>query len=445
MGLELDRLVPAPPGWSLPPYAAERRMRPAPRPLAERMAFWGVPGLSVALVDGGRVVATEAFGLADAASGRPVTPDTLFQAASISKPVTALGVLRLVAEGRLDLDADVAGYLPSWELRAALPGGGWRPRVTLRQLLSHTAGTTVHGFPGYQRAAPLPSLLQVLDGLAPANTAPVRVDTMPGVQFRYSGGGTSVVQLVMQEVTGEPFAELMRRLVLGPLGMERSAYGVPVDAGAAAHGHRTGGAPVAGGWHVYPELAAAALWTTAEDLTRVISGFQGCLRGEAGALLPQALAIDAARPQPGSGFGLGWEITGKIFRHTGGNEGFRCVLTGWMDAPRGVVAMTNGDDGDGLWPEVLATLAAARGWEGSGVAPAPAGVPGRYALREDFVFEVEAREGGLWVRAGEQAACPLEPDGAGGWAAVPLAAGFTFEDDGLVFRQNGQELPARRV
>lgn len=452
--LALRELIPAPPPWTLPPYALERRNRPTPRPLAERMAFWGVPGVSVAVVLPGEPVSTGAFGVADSASGRPVTTDTLFQAASISKPVTALGVLRLVAEGRLDLDVDVARYLKSWDLRVA-GGSRWRPRVTLRQLLSHTAGTTVHGFPGYRRGSPLPSLRQVLDGLPPANTPPVRVDTVPGVQFRYSGGGTLVVQLAMEEVTGEAFPDLMRRLVLEPLGMERSAYGAPVDEGAAAHGHRTGGVPVPGGWHVYPELAAAALWTTPADLARVIRGFQASLDGGAGALLPRDLAREAARPQPGSGYGLGWEITPSgQFRHTGGNEGYTCVLTGWLDAGRGVVAMTNGDEGAGLAGEVVGTVAAMCGWDEAGATPAagtgsaavPRGAVGHYALRPDFVFEVIERDGGLWVRlTGQAEPLPLEPDGAGGYAAKPLAAGFAFAGDAPTFRQNGQEMHARRV
>jgi CubicO group peptidase (beta-lactamase class C family) len=437
MGLDLSRVVPAAPRRQLPAYALERRARPAAVPLAERMAFWGVPGVSVAVLHGGEVTAA-GFGVRDAAAGGAVTPDTLFQAASISKPVTALGALRLVAEGRLDLDADVNGYLRSWQVRAA--GGDWRPRVSLRHLLSHTAGTTVHGFPGYRQGAPVPTLLQVLDGLPPANTAPVRVDTVPGAQFRYSGGGTSVVQLVMEEVTGEPFAELMRRLVLRPLGMARSAFGAPVAEEAAAHAHRTGGAPVDGGWHVYPEMGAAALWTTPGDLVRLIRAFQGSLVGERGAFLPRRLACEAATRQPGSEFGLGWQVADGTFGHTGGNAGYRCVLRGTRDGRFGAAVMTNGDDGDGLWAEVLGTVAEACGW------PEPASGPaGRYALRPDLVFEVEERDGGLWVRAGGQAPFPLVPDGSGGWAAAPLSAGFLFLDDALFFRQNGAELRAQRL
>lgn len=438
MGLKVDLGWVVPAAGSLPPYAVDRRARPAPVRLADRMAYWGVPGLSVAVVAPGEPVWTGAHGVADAAGGRPVTADTVFQAASISKPVTALGVLRLVAEGRLDLDADVNSYLRTWQVRAA--AGDWRPRVTLRQLLSHTAGTTVHGFPGYRRGTPRPTLLQVLDGLPPANSAPVRVDTLPGAQFRYSGGGTSVVQLVMEEVTGEPFAVLMRRLVLEPLGMARSAYGAPVDEAAAALGHRTGGAPVEGGWHVYPELAAAALWTTPADLARVVAGVQAGLAGAPGALLPRALAREAVRPQSGSGFGIGWEVAGGMFRHTGGNEGYRCVLTGAVAGGHGAVAMTNSDDGGALYAEVLATIGAAMGWE--------AGRPsasGRYALRPDFVLEVEERGGGLWLRVPGQDAFPLEADGAGGFVAAPLSVGVTFDGDAMVVRQNGGETRGRRM
>ena len=237
----------------------------------------------------------------EAGGGDPVTPVTRFQACSISKPVAVLGMLRLVEQGVVDLDADVNDMLTSWRVP---PNASWQPRVTLRQIASHSAGLTVGGFPGYARGAPLPTLTEILTGSAPANTAGIRVDTLPGVEFRYAGGGTMVLQQVLEDATGRPFAELMRELVLEPLGMSRSGYTQPLPDelhGEAATAHGADGMPVEGGWHVYPELAAAGLWTTPGDLARFAIGVQSAAAGDPDALLGPALARGDAHPPRGSG------------------------------------------------------------------------------------------------------------------------------------------------
>lgn len=170
--------------------------------LRERMAHYGVPGLSVAIIEDCKVVETRQVGAAEA-GGAAVGPHTLFQVASISKPVTALAALRLVEQGQLSLDEDVRTSLKTWTLPDS-PLLKDHP-VTLRKLLSHSAGLNVGGFAGYPVGAPLPSAAQILDGIAPANNDPVRVQTAPGTQWRYSGGGYVVVQLLMTEATARPF------------------------------------------------------------------------------------------------------------------------------------------------------------------------------------------------------------------------------------------------
>ncbi|HEX7708857.1 MAG TPA: serine hydrolase domain-containing protein [Thermoanaerobaculia bacterium] len=199
--------------------------------LLEQMRELGVPAVSYAIIENGRVVTAVAHGVADLQSGRPATPDTLFQAASISKPVTAMAVLDLVEEGKLRLDDPVNSMLRSWrlpenELTAATP-------VTLRLLLSHSAGTTVHGFPGYAIDAPRPTLAQILSGEPPANTVAVQVDLAPDTKFRYSGGGTTLAQAVLIDRSGLTFPELMRRTVLGPLGMRSSVRAAASSSTAA--------------------------------------------------------------------------------------------------------------------------------------------------------------------------------------------------------------------
>jgi CubicO group peptidase (beta-lactamase class C family) len=233
-----------------------------PRPLHERMAYHRTPGVSIAVINGFEIEWARGFGVCEAGTSRGVMPATLFQAGSISKPIFALAVMRLVQEGRLDLDEDVNRYLTFWQVPAT---GPWQPRVTLRQLLSHTAGTTIHGFPGYQVSEPQPTLTQVLNGEAPANTGRVQVNFLPGLQFRYSGGGTTVAQQVVVDQLKRPFPDIMHSLVLDPLGMADSTYEQPPPAERAAQAataHPGNNIPLLGKYHVYPEMAAEGLWTT---------------------------------------------------------------------------------------------------------------------------------------------------------------------------------------
>ncbi|HUK89666.1 MAG TPA: serine hydrolase domain-containing protein, partial [Blastocatellia bacterium] len=234
--------------------------------LVDRMRYYRIPGVSVAVINNGRIEWARGFGVRDAGSGEPVTAETLFQAGSISKPVAAAGVLHLVEEGRLSLDDNVNDKLKSWRL----PENEFteKRKVTLREILSHTGGLTVHGFPGYATDAPLPTLTQVLDGTKPANTAPIRVDVEPGTIYRYSGGGYTVMQQLLIDVMGKPFPEILDQTVIERAGMMHSTYQQPLPNNlqgktATAHIH---GEPIKGRWHVYPEMAAAGLWTTPSDL-----------------------------------------------------------------------------------------------------------------------------------------------------------------------------------
>ncbi|HUQ90745.1 MAG TPA: serine hydrolase domain-containing protein [Bryobacteraceae bacterium] len=226
----------------------------SPENIAGRMRALHVPGVSIAVMEGGKIAWTAGY-------GDKVNPQTLFQAASISKPVAAMAALLMAQNGNFTLDEDVNAKLKTWKV----PDG----KVTLRMLLSHSAGMTVHGFPGYEVDAPLPTLLQILDGGKPSNSAPVRVDIEPGSKWRYSGGGFTVVQQLMMDRMGWAFPEILQRMVLGRIGMRRSTYEQPLPEGMrenAATGHDRNGNPIKGRWHVYPEMAAAGLWTTPTDL-----------------------------------------------------------------------------------------------------------------------------------------------------------------------------------
>jgi CubicO group peptidase (beta-lactamase class C family) len=352
----------------LPPVTAigepTRTMR-----IADRMAHYKVPAVSIALIQDGRVAWTRAYGTTSAGGGTPATPRTLFQAGSLSKPVAAAGALALVRDGRLSLDGPASASLRSWRL--AQPEG---EKVTLRRLLSHTAGINVHGFRGYRNGERLPTLRQALDGSAPAGNEPIRVVQAPGAALLYSGGGYLIVQQMVEDSAGRPFAAAMRDSILRPLGMADSLYVQPLPealGARAAVGHTADGNALPGRWHVFPEAAAAGLWTTPADLARfVVWLVRGARNADspAGRML-QAQADPEGRPfktPSGShaGLGLVLEGTGATFRfsHSGSNPGQKALLIGFPETGAGAVIMANSDSSPGLIQEILRALAAEYRW-----------------------------------------------------------------------------------
>ncbi|MGY0235786.1 serine hydrolase domain-containing protein [Longispora urticae] len=420
-----------------------------PSDLAEGLAVCQIPGASLALIEDGRITETLTSGVLRAGGPDPVTDRSLFQAASISKAVAAACALRLVAAGDLDLDGDVNDRLTSWRLPA---NDGWQPRVTLRQLLGHTAGTTVSGLLGYPDGAPVPTVPALLDG--GGNSDPVRVVSVPGTRFGYSGGGYTVVQQLVCDVTGRDFPDLATDLVLGPLGMTRSTFAQPLPAalaGDAASGHRVGPTALAGVGHTYPEMAAAGLWTTPTDLARFFLALRSALAGEPGALLPRDLAdAMATRSGPTTPYGLGLQLSEPdlpaSIGHGGGNEGFKCQATLFLDGGRGAVVMTNGDYGHALITEaLLPALAKGLGWP---TRPAPVGGPpvaGRFT-GDDGEFLVTGDAADLALTAPGQAPVVLRPVGDGAWRAGGLNVTVRFPTpDSVVITQDaapGQDIHA---
>ena len=334
-------------------------------PLRDRMGEYNVPAVSVAVVEDGRIAWARAWGELERGSGIAADTATLFQAASISKPVAAAAALRLVERGALSLDGDVNAWLRAWHV--PLNRHTAREPVTLRRLLSHTAGTTVHGFPGYAAGAPLPTAVQVLRGESPANTDAVVVDTVPGAMHRYSGGGYTIAQQLMADATRRPFAELARELVLAPVGMRHSTFEQPLPESLranAAVAHAGGGNPIAGRHHTYPEQAAAGLWTTPSDLARFGLAVARAYRGESGGIVSPATARAMLTPVAGDyGLGFGLErididAEGEIwFVHGGSNEGFQAFFAMRTDGT-GAIVMTNGENGFPLAVEILRAISA---------------------------------------------------------------------------------------
>jgi CubicO group peptidase (beta-lactamase class C family) len=322
------------------------------------MKFHHVPAVSVAVIHDGRILWAKGYGEAH--------EDTLFQAASISKPVTALAALAMVRKGQLSLDEDVNAKLKSWKVQENEFTA--QQKVTLRRLLSHSAGMTVHGFAGYAAGAPVPTLVQILNGEKPANSDPIRIDVVPGSIWRYSGGGFTVVQQLMIDTAGKPFPEILHDAVLGPVGMTHSTYQQPLPdklRAKAAQAYRSDGTPVEGGWHIYPEMAAAGLWTTPSDLARFAIEVRKEARGESDLVLTKELAkAMLTRQKDDYGLGLGLSGDGHTLRfgHGGANEGYRCNFQMYVDSGDGAAVMTNSDSGDSLSAEIFRSIATAYGW-----------------------------------------------------------------------------------
>jgi CubicO group peptidase (beta-lactamase class C family) len=431
--------------------------------LSERMAHYKVPGLSVAVINEGKIEWARGYGVIERDTGKPVTAETLFLAGSISKPVAALAALHLVEQGKLNLDEDVNLKLKTWKI----PENEFtrEKKVTLRGLLSHSAGLTVHGFPGYDLDAPMPTLVQILNGEKPANTPAIRVDILPGSKWRYSGGGYTVMQLLLMDVTEKSFPELMRELVLAPAGMRQSTYENPLPKSleaSAATAHGQNGDKVKGRWHIYPEMAAAGLWTTASDLARYAIEVERALAGES-KLLSRAMAEQMVTVQKGSyGLGPSLDNAGKNsarFGHGGVDEGFEASLTAYCKGGRGAVVMVNANRAGQLMQELIRAIAAEYNWPDflpperilAKVEPAVyQKYAGLYQLDAGFKITMMVEEGRLWGQGEGQPKFELLPESETKYI-TDFGASVSFELDqggeavALDIGQGGQTRRAKRV
>ncbi len=338
--------------------------------LSDLMQRFRVPGVSIAVIRDGRIHWAKGYGVADVATGRAVDTGTVFQAASISKPVFAMVAVKLAQDNRISLDTDVNSMLKTW--RVPESEHTREQKVTLRSLFSHTSGASDgFGFPGYNPDDPRPTLEQILNGEKPSNVGVVRFTRAPYLGFQYSGGGTTLAQLAVTDAMGRSTPDLARELLLGPLGMSRSSFEQPLSdalATNAAFAHNGAGrrsGPAA--WHVYPEQAAAGLWTTPSDLARVAMEVQRAIRGPTGAVLTQASAREMLSAAGAGGYAVGFSIAqrgqGWYFSHGGSNWGYQCLVVAHFRKGYGVAIMTNGDAGGALIGELEARVAAAYGWD----------------------------------------------------------------------------------
>ncbi|MFN2397918.1 MAG: serine hydrolase domain-containing protein [Gemmatimonadaceae bacterium] len=432
--------------------------------ITDRMRYHHVPGVSIAVVDRGKIAWARGYGVREFGAMIPVDTSTLFQAGSISKPVAAMGALALVEKGKLELDRPVNSVLVSWKV----PENEFTKKkpVTLRGILTHSAGLTVHGFPGYAAGSDVPTLMQVLDGTKPANTAPVRVDILPGSQWRYSGGGISIMQLLMTDVTGRPFPDLMRELVLSPIGMRHSTFENPLPwthAARTASGHERADTPVPGKYHTYPEMAAAGLWTTPSDLARWIIEVQRSYKGESSRVLSQAMTRQMLTRQFdnwGLGVSLGASGDSATFSHGGRDEGFVAQLLAFTERGQGVVVMTNSVSGP-LISEIMRSVAREYRWPERRrtvktiVKLQPDSyqqLEGRYRFaidRDTFTVTISSGPDRLFIDVPGQSREELLPESDVAFFSLGgLQATFTRAQDGspgeLVIKQGGRGFKGKR-
>ncbi|MBD3374344.1 serine hydrolase [candidate division KSB1 bacterium] len=341
--------------------------RPFPDDVMETvMDMCHVPGVSIAVIIDGQIDWVKGYGVYQNGKPERVDSTTLFQAASISKPVSAVVALRMVDKGYLTLDEDVNLKLQSWKI----PENEFTKNepVTLRRLLSHSAGLPMHGVPEFEADDELPTLVQILEGEWSTSAKPVYPFIEPGTMYKYSGGGYIVLQVLLNNITKRPFAELANELVLQPAGMVSSTFEQPLPKHLwphAAVGHHLTGIPIKGRWHTLPEQATGGLWTTPKDLACFMIELWRSYKGKSDKLLPKNLAQEMLTRQIDN-FGLGLSLPNvgvSRFQHGGGNAGYRCQMTLSIEGGDGFVIMTNSDSGEKLIWKVFELIGHAYGWQ----------------------------------------------------------------------------------
>ena len=452
--------------------------------LTEWMEKLAIPGLSIAVIDNYEIVWSRGYGVKEKENeNTPVTETTLFQVASISKPVAAIAVMHYAGQGLFDLDADVNEYLQSWQLPQSRFDQG--QKVTLRRLLSHSAGVTPGGYPGYDKSEEIPGLVQILEGRPPASSQPTRILVAPGSGFNYSGPGYSMIQLVLEDKFGKPFDEIIEESLIGPLGLQNSTFKQELSvefAQRAASGHYFLGDPLQGGWFRYPEKAAAGLWTTPSDLAKIMIEVAKSAAGKSNQILSKKTAQEMLTLETGI-MGLGFMVRPEnefgYFSHSGRNQGFVSEFHMYGDKGKGLVIVTNSDVGGYLSALILQSVAREYEWPGADQHSVSDGLAfnlfyqaknvqrprteidqnpdvlsrytGRYLLEDGFPIIITLGEDGLNLTPGNQRAVGILAESEKEFFSRELDVRVTFrmndegQADTLILHQPGRDLRAKRV
>lgn len=336
--------------------------------ILDRMKFYKVPSVSIALINDGKIQWAKAYGYADLEGKRPADANTMYQVASISKSVNSMAIMKLAETGKLSLSKDIRSYLKTWTFPDNTFSEG--KAITFKNLLSHTAGLSVHGFVGYKTTDTIPTINQILDGEWPANNEPVKPIFTPGSQFEYSGGGSTVIRKILDDNVSNDYDSLMQALVLKPLKMTHSTFTQPLAPQYRnfAYAYDKAMQPVKGNYYIYPEQSAGGLWATATDIAKFILGVQTSLNGNKDAILDKTSAVEMLTPVLNNyalGFGIEEKGGEKYFWHEGESYGFQSIYYGSVTTGKGAVILTNAypDNGKPLVYEILHSIATAYEWE----------------------------------------------------------------------------------
>jgi len=434
-----------------------------PANINDRMAFYHIHGLSIAVIQNYHILWTKGYGWADLIRKIPVTPQTLFQAASISKSLNGVGLLKLVQEKKLDPYADINTYLTGWKFPYDSLSKG--KKISVANLLSHTGGLTVHGFPGYEQGKDRPTIEQILDGKTPANSPAVRSMYEPGLRSEYSGGGITISQLILTNITHQAYDEYMKKEVLQPMGMTSSTYAQPpsgIKPGLLATAYDRNGEEITGKYHIYPEQAAAGLWTNPTDLASYIIETQLAYEGRSSKVLDQQTTRLRLTPYLNNNAALGVFIDNldstAYFQHGGANEGFRCQYYGSLTKGNGVVVMVNSDNGN-IIPELINSVAKVYDFKGlyrsrTTIAVADSLLEkytGQYALTPTFIMVISKEGNQLFSQATNQpkfkkyAETPTKFTPGEFPAEIEFIKDASGKINSITVYQNGQQHEGKRI
>jgi CubicO group peptidase (beta-lactamase class C family) len=442
--------------------------------ITELMARFNVPGISVAVIRDHQVHWAKGYGVADVETGAPVNVETVFQAASMSKPVAAMGVLRAVQDGLFTLDTDINTILTSWKLDV----GEFKQRpVTPRMLTSHTSGLgDGFGFPGYEPSDTVATTLQVLQGHKRSNVGVLFMERPPMTLMEYSGGGVTLMQQALSDARKRPFADIMRDDVLRPIGMTRSTFEQPLPASFdrnAARAHSRDGKSMGVKWHVYPEQAAAGLWTTPTDLAHFLIEVQRSAIGQSNRVLSRTTVQEMLSPVGVGDYAVGFSIVkigqGWYFTHGGSNWGFRANMMAHKVKGYGLAIMTNADQGGAVAAELGRRIQVAYEWD-SFAEPAPRGYRppvarveitvaedvlrqyvGEYQLTPRLSLAITLENGRLQALPTGQSKAPMFAEAKDAFflrvanIQIRFTRAASGEVTGLVLEQGGTQTPARKV
>jgi len=432
--------------------------------LADRMTFYRVPGVSVAVIDKYAIEWAKGYGVERAGTELPITPNLLFQSASISQSVTVWSILQFVELGKINLDTDVNVYLSSWKIPPSSVTE--ETKVTPRHLMSHSAGLVSLQLAGYPFGKTMPAVLDVLEGQKPSDSPGVYVYKTPGSEAEYSELGYAVLQQLLEDLEGAPFHKILAETVLKPLDMNQSTFEIPLPdimRTKTVVGHNRQGEPVEEGWFYYPVAAASGLWSTPSDLCLFAIDVMKTAMGQSQTVVSPESARMMLTPQRGNQ-GLGFEVydTGEnlYFFQRGSTEGYECCMVAYPSRGQGVVIMANSDNGAYLIDEILRSVSDAYKWPHFiseiktyyRLDPSVyAQYVGKYEVRPDYMLNVKHEDYYLVIQPTGQAPTNFFVESQSTFFSVDPYIQIQFLKDtagsvtGLLLTQRGQTSEARKI